>query len=72
MRTRTSRSYPDLKTWRKAKEMSQREAADFLGISQTTYTRLERRIRFVKGRAAAALQDKTNVPLEVLVGADRV
>lgn len=67
----TQRSYPDLKTWRDAHELCQREAAEQLGISQKSYSRFERGQRFVKGELAARLMDQTGVPLEVLVGVAR-
>lgn len=66
-----NRPYPDLLTWRTAGERNQREAARFLGMSQATYSRLERRARFLKGTRARHVMQKTGVPLEVIVGADR-
>jgi len=64
----STRSYPDLKTWREAHELSQREAAERLAISQKAYSRFERRERFVKGELAKRLMAETGVSLEVLVG----
>lgn len=66
---RVTRAYPDLKTWRDAQDFSQREAADFLSISQTFYSRLERRTLCAPGKRAKVIMEKTGVPLEVLVGA---
>lgn len=63
------RPYPDLATWRDARGWSQQEAAGFLGISQTFYSRLERRTQSARGKQAKVIMDKTGVPLEVLVGA---
>lgn len=65
----TVRPYPDLATWRDAHGLSQHEAADLLGISQTYYGRLERRIQAARGKRAKEIMAKTGVPLEVLVGA---
>lgn len=65
----SGRPYPDLATWRDAKGLSQQEAASLLGISQTFYSRLERRIQSARGKQAKQIMDKTGVPLEVLVGA---
>jgi len=62
------RSYPDLRTWRHAHQLSQQEAASLLGISQKSYSRFECRQRYVKGELAKSLMDKTGVPLEVLAG----
>lgn len=45
------------------------EAAEFLGISEPVYARLERGARFLKGPRAKMVMDKTRVPLEVIVGA---
>lgn len=63
------RPFPDLLTWRTTRRLSQAEAARFLGISQTTYGRLERRVRAARGKRAKAIMEKTGVPLEILVGA---
>lgn len=63
------RPYPDLKTWRDAKKLSQQQAAELLGISQTFYSRLERRMQAAPGKRAKTIMEKTGVPLEVLVGA---
>lgn len=65
----TSRPYPDLKTWRDAKDLSQHEAAKLLGISQTYYGRLERREQAATGKRAKVIMEMTGVPLEILVGA---
>jgi transcriptional regulator with XRE-family HTH domain len=64
-----TRSYPDLKTWRKAMGFNQREAAKFLGITQSLYARLELGYQPAKGKIAKLITEKTGVPLEVLVGA---
>ena len=62
-------SFASLKAWREAKRLNQRKAAKILRISQSTYGLLERQLRFVKGKRAKAIMEKTRVPLEVLVGA---
>lgn len=67
----TRRSYPDLKTWRTANRLSQREAAEVLEISQESYSRFERGRRFVKGELAERMMTQTGVSLEVLVGVSR-
>lgn len=67
--TRVSRPYPDLATWRSDKGLSQQKAADMLGISQTFYSRLERRVQSARGKQAKGIMEKTGVPLEILVGA---
>lgn len=63
------RPCPDLKTWRTKLGVNQRQAAKMLGISQTFYSRLERRTQAMRGKQAKAIVAKTGVPLEVLVGA---
>jgi transcriptional regulator with XRE-family HTH domain len=65
----TTRAYPDLKTWRKAQGINQRDAGKLLGISQTYYSRLERRSLNATGPRAKGIMAKTGVPLEILVGA---
>lgn len=66
--TTKTRAYPNLKTWRTAKEMNQREAADFIGISQNAYCRLERGLSSPRREKAKIIMEKTGVPLEVIVG----
>lgn len=69
MKRITTRSYPDLKTWREAIGLNQRDAATLLGISQTYYSRLERGTQPTTGKRAKVIMTKTGVPIEVLVGA---
>jgi len=69
MKRVTTRSYPDLGTWRSAQGLGQRDAARLLGISQTYYGRLERGEQAARGPRAKTIMAKTGVPLEVLVGA---
>jgi transcriptional regulator with XRE-family HTH domain len=69
MKRLTSRSYPTLKHWRDAAELTQREAADFLGISQSFYNRLEQGLQAAHGKNAKRITERTGVPLEILVGA---
>lgn len=69
MKTVTVRSYPNLRLWRNDRKWSQQEAAEYLGISQTAYSRLERGVVATSGRRAKVIRDKTGVPLDVLVGA---
>lgn len=69
MKRRAEPTYPNLKAWRSAFRLNQRDAARILNISQTTYSRLERGALTVKGPIAKRLMEQTCVPLEVLVGA---
>jgi len=62
----------ELKTladWRAAQRLSQRQAAELLGLSQVVYSRLERGVQFARGPMAKRIMDITGVPLAVLVGA---
>lgn len=61
------RPYPDLAMWRNDRKWNQEQAAEFLGISQTNYSRLERRVIATRGKRAKVIAEKTGVPLEVLV-----
>jgi DNA-binding XRE family transcriptional regulator len=63
------RSYPDLATWRNDRKWTQQEAADFLGITQSKYSRLERGIGCAWGEEAKVLHERTGVPVAVLAGA---
>ena len=66
---RTARpTYPSLLAWRRSLHLNQREAAAVLDISQSTYGRVERGIRHVKGPLAKKLMSRTGVPLEKLAG----
>lgn len=69
MNTVKPRTFPTLAAWREATGLSQMEAARVLEISQTSYSRLERRIVATRGKRARAIWRKTGVPVEVLVGA---
>ena len=60
--------YPDLLAWRLDHQLTSAEAARVLNVSQTTYSRLERRARAVKGPGARRLMILTGVPLEILTG----
>lgn len=62
------RAYPDLAAWRRDLGLSQRAAARILGISQTYYSRLERRTQSARGPMAKRILSTANVPLETLVG----
>lgn len=65
----TTRSYPDLLTWRSAEHLTQLQAAELLNISLTYYSRLERGVQVARGKRAKTIMAITGVPLEILVGA---
>lgn len=68
--TDTMTTYPSLRAWREAHGYSQREAAEYLGLTQPRYSHLERGLACNKFHAFY-LSQKTGVPTEVLAGADR-
>lgn len=61
-------TYPSLRVWRLALHLNQREAALLLGVSQSTYGRMERGTMRPVGAEAKHVMSRTGVPLEVLVG----
>lgn len=65
-----SRPYPSLKAWREAQrpQLSQREAAQKFGISQTFWCRIERGIQHPQPGLAKRLMDETGVSLETIFG----
>jgi transcriptional regulator with XRE-family HTH domain len=65
---RSKRTYPTLKAWREATGLNQREAAQILGTTQTTYSRFERQARAPKPERAKAISQKTGVPFESVLG----
>lgn len=64
------RSYPTLAAWRDALGLTQMQASRVLDISQTRYSRLERRTANTRGKTARRISKQTGVPVDVLVGAD--
>jgi transcriptional regulator with XRE-family HTH domain len=67
-RGRPRGNFPSLLVWRLSLNLNQREAAQVLGMTQSKYSRLERRISTTKGAEAKHIIDRTGVPLEVLAG----
>ncbi len=63
----TTQSYRSLRAWRRAHKFSQQRAAKMLGLSQSHYSKLERRTTALPGYRAKFVNRKTGVPLEVLV-----
>ena len=58
-----------LKDWRDTQRLSQLEAAEIFGISQKTYSLLERGHRYAKGPVAKRIVAVTGLPLAQVVGA---
>lgn len=69
---RPARQFPTLKHWRAAAGLNTREAGLVLGMSQSTYSRLERGDRTAVGAKAKRIMSVTGVPIEALVGLDEV
>lgn len=55
-----------LRAWRDANGLDQREAAEYLEISQGYYTKLEKRLATPKAPILKRVLERTGVPLEIL------
>lgn len=63
------KTFASLKAWRTAQGFNQREAAAYLGVSQSLYARIEARDRVpTPTLKCKALSDKTGVPFEIVMG----
>ena len=67
MDTVTSQPFRTLRAWRRAHRLSQERAAKLLGLSQSHYSKIERRTHALTGKKAKRVTKKTGVPLAVLV-----
>jgi transcriptional regulator with XRE-family HTH domain len=67
-RRESKQRYLSLADWRDAHDLNQREAARVLGLTQSKYSRLERRLQFPVRDDLKRIQFVTSVPLDVLVG----
>lgn len=63
----TAHTYRTLGAWRRAQQLNQCRAAKLLGLSQSYYSKLERRLSALPGKRAKKIARQTSVPLEVLV-----
>lgn len=63
-----TRTYRTLKQWRAARDFTQIEAAQHLGISQATYSKLENKVQGTRRFTAKHIAQETGVPLEVVMG----
>jgi transcriptional regulator with XRE-family HTH domain len=68
--TRPARAYRSLRDWRRAAGLKQAEAAQILGVTQSHYSKLERRVTGTVGARAVAIMQRTGVPIEVLLIAE--
>lgn len=60
--------HSSLAAWRRAQGYTQRQAADFLGVSQAYYSKLERHDQAPRRDVAKRLTERTGVPLDELLG----
>lgn len=56
-----------LKTWRDCRKLTQREAAETLGLTEPTLSRYETGIRTPSLAQAAKLSEKTGIPIDRFV-----
>lgn len=69
MNAMPTKTFNTLRAWRRDKGLNQREAAHILRLSQTTYSRIERGVRFPKPKVLKRLVKKTGVSIERLLEA---
>ena len=62
------RPHSSLRAWRLAHGLSQHEAAQYLGISQSYYSKLETHDQAPRRAMLKALTAKTGVPVDALLG----
>lgn len=65
---RTHAAPANLKAWRASRQMDQRAAARFLGVTQGYYSKLENAQSSPRPDIAKRLTEKTGVPLASLMG----
>ena len=71
-RERTTRTpAKSLKGWRLRHNLDQREAARIIGVSQTTFARMEALKRYPRPSLAKKMRVITGLPIEVIMGIDR-
>jgi len=60
--------FKNLRAFREARDLSQRECGQMVDVSQITWSRWERRLRYPPRDKAKMLAKITGVPLEILLG----
>jgi DNA-binding XRE family transcriptional regulator len=71
-RERTTRTpAKSLKGWRLRHNLDQREAARIIGVSQTTFARMENLKRYPRPSLAKRMKVITGLSIEVIMGIDR-
>ena len=66
--TKPVKPHSSLSAWRAAQGFSQHEAAAFLGISQTYYSKLENHVASPRPEIAKRVTERTGVPIDELMG----
>lgn len=61
-------SYPSLKAWRTALDLSQSDAAKLLGMTQSLYSKTESGQNAPRPKRAKSISNKTGVPFEAVMG----
>jgi len=61
--------FTTLEDWRKAQRLSQAQAAEVFGISQSLYGKYEMRRMFPRGPLAKQIADTTGIDLAIIIGA---
>jgi DNA-binding XRE family transcriptional regulator len=61
-------AFPSLLSWRLTLRLSQRQAAGVLGISQSTYARIEAGKAPPRPALGKAISDRTGISFEVVMG----
>lgn len=60
--------HSSLRSWRTTMKFTQRQAADYLGISQSYYSKLEAKAQSPRRTIMRELTEKTGVPVDALMG----
>lgn len=60
--------HSSLAAWRKAMGFTQPEAADYLSISQSYYSKLEQKAQHPRPAVLKQLTERTGVPVDELMG----
>ncbi len=62
------RPYPSLQAWQHEARLNSNEAARFLALSPSYYSRIKRHQKAPMARLAKSISEKTGVPLETILG----
>lgn len=65
---KSKRQYPTLRAWRDELGLTQPEAGALLGLTTTSYCRIENRKQTPRAKKAKAISERAGVPLESVLG----